>query len=183
MFQLGEISLDISNSFQFGQDEVDKAMSGMTHAMVVIDLATLAVSALDNAPLAAGTWIAGKAGFPSFDTITSLPQDAALDGLRKLIEKMRDLRYIGTYMLKCNRYHLKARCEVTSECQGGHWVVTSRTMTVEQVGAPQTVTAPPVEVVDPREANRAIQKMANYFRGSNRGQQQKLDACAKKCQA
>lgn len=183
MFKLGEISLDISNSFQFGQETVDKAMAGLTDAMWVIDLGTLAVSALDNAPLAAGTWIAGKAGFPSFDTITSLPQDAALDGLRKLIEKMRNLRYIGTYTLKCNRYHLKARCEVKSECLGGSWVVTSRQMIVEQVGSPQTVTAPPEEVVDPREGNRAIQKMANYFRGANRGPQQKLDDCAKKCQA
>jgi hypothetical protein len=151
--------------------------------MWVIDIGTLAVGALDNAPLAAGTWIAGKAGFPSFDTITSLPQDAALDGLRKLIEKMRNLRYIGTYTLSCNRYHLKARCEVKSECQGGRWVVTSRQMIVEQVGAPQTVTAPPEEVVDPREGNRAIQKMANYFRGQNAGPQRKLDDCAKQCQA
>jgi hypothetical protein len=183
MYRLGEISLTIGNSFQFGQEDVDKAMAGLTDAMWVIDIGSLAVSAVDNAPLAAGTWIAGKAGFPSFDTITSLPQDAALDGLRKLIERMRNLRYIGTYTLSCNRYHLKARCEVKYECHGGHWVVTDRNMIIEQVGPPQTVTAPPEEVVDPREGNRAIQKMANFFRGGNRGQQQKLDDCAKKCQA
>jgi hypothetical protein len=183
MYRLGEISLTIGNSFQFGQEDVDKAMAGLTDAMWVIDIGSLAVSAVDNAPLAAGTWIAGKAGFPSFDTITSLPQDAALDGLRKLIERMRNLRYIGTYTLSCNRYHLKARCEVKYECHGGHWVVTGRNMIIEQVGPPQMVTAPPEEVVDPREGNRAIQKMANFFRGGNRGQQQKLDDCAKKCQA
>ena len=68
------------------------------------------------------------------------------------------------------------------ECQGGHWVVTSRTMTVEPVGAPQNLQASPVDVQDVREINRAIQKMANTFRGSNRGAQQKLDECAKRCQ-
>ncbi len=158
-------------------------MSGLEHALVVIDLGTLAVSSLGGAPLAVGTWIAGKAGFPSFDTITSLPQDAALNGLRRLIDIVRQRRYLGTYTLYCNRYHLKARCEVKSVCQGGRWVVTERTMTVEPVGSPQNLSAPEVDVYDAREANRAIQRMASYFRAANRGAQQKLDDCAKKCQA
>jgi hypothetical protein len=62
-------------------------------------------------------------------------------------------------------------------------VVTERTMTVESAGAPQNLSAPEQEVYDARQANRAIQKMANHFRGANRGAQQKLDDCAQKCQS
>jgi hypothetical protein len=183
MFRLGEMTLDIDGAFLMGQEDVDKAMAGLTDTMWVIDLGTLAANALGNAPLAAGTWIAGKAGFPSFDTITSLPTDAALDGLRKLIEKMRDLRQIGTWTLKCNRYHVKARCEVKYTCQGGHWVVTSRTMTVEQVGGPTTISAPSMHVFPPKETSAAMRKMAAYFRNANQAPQRKLDECAKQCTA
>lgn len=181
MFRMGEMSLEIDGAFMFGQEDVDKAMAGLTDAMWVIDIGTLAVSAVDSAPLAAGTWIAGKAGFPSFDTITSLPTDAALDGLRKLIEKMRDLRQAGYWTLKCNRYHLKARCEVTWSCVGGRWVITARNMIVEQVGGPTPITSEREYVKPPEGVNRAITRMANRFRGSNRGAQAKLDACAKEC--
>ena len=183
MFRMGEMSLDIDGAFLMGQEDVDKAMSGLEHAMVVIDLGTLAANALGNAPLAVGQWIAGKAGFPSFDTITSLPADAALDGLRKLIEKMRNLRQIGTWTLSCNRYHLKAKCEVTYTCQNGHWVVTGRSMTIEQVGGPTKVSAPSMHVIPPKETNAAIAKMAAYFRNANQAPQRKLDDCAKQCTA
>ncbi|HYM66262.1 MAG TPA: hypothetical protein VEW68_03125 [Patescibacteria group bacterium] len=181
MFRMSELTLEIGGVYAMGQEAVDQAMAGLTDAMWVIDIGTLAVGAIDNAPLAAGTWIAGKAGFPSFDNITSLPTDAALDGLRKLIEKMRDLRQTGDWTLKCNRYHLKARCEVTWSCVGGRWTVTDRKMVVEQVGGPTPVSSPPEFVKPPEGVNRAMTKMANAFRGPNRTAQAKLDACARAC--
>ncbi|MFI5091146.1 MAG: hypothetical protein ACHP7P_13915, partial [Terriglobales bacterium] len=156
MFRMGEMSLEIDGAFALGQEDVDKAMAGLTDAMWVIDIGTLAVGAVENAPLAAGTWIAGKAGFPSFDTITSLPTDAALDGLRKLIEKMRDLRQAGYWTLKCNRYHLKARCEVTWSCVEGSWAITARNMIIQQVGGPTPITSEREIVKPPEGVNRAI---------------------------
>lgn len=181
MFRMTELSLEIDDQFAMSQESVDQAMAGLDQAMWVIDIGTLAVGAIDNAPLASGTWIAGKAGFPSFDTITSLPTDAALDGLRKLIEKMRDLRQAGYWTLKCNRYHLKARCEVTWSCVGGRWTITDRKMFVHQVGGPTPITSPREFVMPPAGVNRAMTKMANSFRGPNRSAQSKLDACAKQC--
>ncbi|MGA8921977.1 MAG: hypothetical protein WB682_02445, partial [Candidatus Dormiibacterota bacterium] len=107
--------------------------------------------------------------------------DAALDGLRKLIEKMRDLRQAGYWTLKCNRYHLKARCEVTWSCVEGSWAITARNMIIQQVGGPTPITSEREIVKPPEGVNRAITRMANRFRGSNQGAQARLESCAKQC--
>lgn len=185
MFNLAETALVIEGAYAMDIKDAEKAMAGLERAMTVIDIGTLAVNALDNAPLAVGTWIAGKAGFPSFDTITSLPQDAALDSTRRLIENMRNIHRAGSWSVRCNRYHLKATCTVTYTCHGGHWVVTDRKMIVEQVGGPTPGNSAPPEIMVPGQGAdpNAIQRMFGYFTSRNRGPQQKLDECAKKCQA
>ncbi len=54
-------------------------------------------------------------------------------------------------------------------------------MIVEQVGGATPITSDREFVKPPEGVNRAMTKMANKFRGSNRGAQAKLDAWAKEC--
>jgi hypothetical protein len=155
------------------EDAIEGLETALAGSKFVVDMLGAATDPVGS--------ILGTAQVPSFDTVTSAPQDAAMKALKDLKEKFSDKRKVGTWRLNIPRQQFRFLCRLTEECIDGHWVATGREFVGERLGPPTYEKSAPFEIQSLSEADRAWYFMSRPFLDKNVAAENVIEAAAKRC--
>jgi len=194
--------IQIDGAFQFSESDVADALRGFENFKTVADIAEF----LEGFGGSGGDIASGAVGVDAvLNTVTELvnqgfdasgntnlvdPQsaveDSVKDALDRLIKQVNEKRALGIWTMTCPLMHIRAICEKVSKCQGGSWVVTKHTFTLEYGKKIRNVsfTAENWDQTNPgRGAVEARTRLNRQFENFNRSATAKIRAMVKACAA
>ena len=204
-FQMCVVALadiQIDGAFEFSEADVADALRGFENFKTVVDIAEFVEGFAESG----GDLVSGAAGIDAvLNTVTELvnqgfdasgntnlvdPQsaveDSVKDALDRLIKQVNEKRALGIWTMTCPLMEIHATCQKTRECQGGRWVVTKHTFTLEYGKKIRNVsfTAENWDQTNPgRGAVEARTRLNRQFESFNRAATAKLKAMVKACAA
>jgi hypothetical protein len=178
---LSKARIEVDGAYAAGEDDIDAAIEGLEKSLTVAGIGTGLIGAVTDPVGSITGTVLGLAGVPSDPTDAAT--DAAVKGLQGLGEKLKGLRKYGRMNVTCPRQRFEFSCVITSECQGGQWVVTDRSLSMKKLGrgTPVTMSNSPT-LAGPGDVARSIQQVEAWAAGHNRGEERKMRGCEAACQ-
>ena len=184
-------TIEVEGAYQFNKEDVEKAIKGLeTYLSVTHAITTL--GGLSPGDVKAVATTVGGILLPSVDDATDGAAEAAVKGLKKLVEKFEKVKGVGLMKVIYPREVFRFNCEQTKECVDGDWVVTKRTFTFRDANVPGT---PPVATYDaeahrpgsgsavlPAERLLVLEQARTWAIQQNAPEYAKVEACRKLCE-
>lgn len=130
-------------------------------------------------------------GFKAFDAPnyidpSGFAEDSVMAKLEELIQKVNQLRSLGTWIMTCPRVKVTATCTKTYECQGGRWVLTTHVFDLQygqRVGQASQQWDNFDKDNPARGSAETMQHLQRQFASMNQPQMRRMAAMVRACAA